>query len=205
MVIDWLVQHWMELAGTFFALVYLYLSVKENIWLWVTGFLTSLLYLIVFFQERLYADMGLQVYYLLISIYGWFAWKWGRDKSGKRKMPIRKTSLRLAVKLVGVSIIIYAVVVWALLKLPEIINIPASDLPYWDAFTTTGGIVATWMLAGKFIEHWLIWIIVDLVSSGMYLYKGLEITVILYLVYTVVAALGFWEWLKNMKYRDKSL
>lgn len=197
-------MHWLELAGTLFALVYLYLSVKENIWLWVTGFLTSLLYLVVFFQERLYADMGLQGYYLIISVYGWFSWKWGRQKSGKRKMPIRKTSSVLAIKLLIVGALVYSVVVFGLLRLPEMINIPASDLPYWDAFTTTGGIIATWMLARKLIEHWLIWVVVDLVSSGVYLYKGLEVTVLLYLIYTLVAVVGFREWMRNMKFRDHS-
>ena len=191
----------MELAGTFFALVYLYLSVKENIWLWVTGFLTSFFYLIVFFQQRLYADMGLQVYYLIISVYGWLAWRWGRRASGAKKMPIRRTHSVLWIKLFLVSGLVYVVVVMALLKLPELIDVPSSQLPFWDAFTTTGGIVATWMLARKLIEHWIIWVIVDLVSSGMYLYKGLEITVLLYLVYTTVAVLGFFEWQKNMKHR----
>lgn len=204
MVIDWFLQHWMELAGTLFALVYLYLSVKENIWLWVTGFLTSFFYLVVFFQERLYADMGLQGYYLVISVYGWFAWKWGREKSGHKKMPIRRTSALLALKLIIVTALVYLLVVFVLLKLPEMINIPSSDLPYLDAFTTTGGIVATWMLARKIIEHWLVWVVVDLVSSGMYLYKGLEVTVLLYVVYTLVAIVGFREWWKKMKFRDHS-
>ncbi len=203
MVIDWIHDHWMELFGTFFAFVYLYLSVRENIWLWVTGFLTSLLYLVVFFNERLYADMGLQLYYLLISVYGWFAWKWGRAKSGRKKMPINTVNLKMGAKLFGMGIIIYLVVVLALLKLPEILNIESSDLPFWDAFTTTGGIIATWMLTRKMIEHWLIWIVVDLVSSGMYLYKNLEVTVILYLVYTFVAVFGYLEWRRKMKWRDK--
>lgn len=204
MVIDWILLHWMELLGTFFAFVYLYLSVRENIWLWVTGFLTSFFYLVIFFDERLYADMGLQVYYLVISVYGWFAWKWGRQKSGHEKMPIRSLDIRMSAKLLGIGLIIYMLVVSALLKLPAVINIGGSDLPYWDAFTTTGGIVATWMLARKMIEHWLVWIVVDLVSSGMYFYKGLEVTVVLYLVYTLVAIIGYREWFRKMNSRDKT-
>jgi nicotinamide mononucleotide transporter len=203
MIISWLLVHWMELAGTFFALVYLWLSVRENIWLWATGFLTSFFYLIVFFDERLYADMGLQVYYLIISIYGWMTWKWGRKKSGRGKMPISTVNSALAIKLLGVYVVVYLLVVQALLKLPAIIEIPTSELPYWDAFTTTGGIVATWMLARKMIEHWLVWIVVDLVSAGMYVYKEMGITVVLYLIYTFVAILGYREWNKNMKWRDQ--
>ncbi|SFE76940.1 nicotinamide riboside transporter PnuC [Thermophagus xiamenensis] len=195
---QWLLQHWMELTGTVLSLIYLYFSVRENIWLWVTGFFSSLFYLIIFFHERLYADMGLQVYYLIISIYGWIVWTMGRQRSGRKKMPIRKTGIRKGLILLIAGGGIYLIVLLILLKLPAKIDIPASDLPYWDAFTTTGGIVATWMLAKKYLEHWLIWIIVDAVSSGMYLYKGLNITVLLYLVYTVVAVVGYYEWRQSM-------
>ncbi len=202
MLNDWLLSPWMEVLGTVFAIVYLFLSVKENIWLWATGFLTSFFYLIIFFDERLYADMGLQLYYLLISVYGWLVWKWGRYRSGRPKMPIQQLNLKLGLKLLMVGLIIYLLVVLALLKLPAMVNIAESDLPYWDAFTTTGGIVATWMLARKIIEHWLIWIVVDLVSSGMYFYKDLMVTMILYLIYTLFAIWGYKEWFRNMKLRD---
>ncbi|WP_016778895.1 nicotinamide riboside transporter PnuC [Anaerophaga thermohalophila] len=204
-MIEWLPEHWMEIAGTLLALVYLYLSVRENIWLWATGFLSSFFYMIVFFDEHLYADMGLQVYYLIISIYGWLTWKWGRQRTGRKKMPISKLNARTGVILLLIGGVVYVVVLLILLKVPSLIDIPASELPFWDAFTTTGGIIATWMLARKFIEHWLIWIVVDLVSSGMYFYKGLEVTVLLYLIYTAVAVIGFLEWNKNMKTRDRDI
>jgi len=204
-MIEWLSEHWLEIAGTFLALVYLYLSVRENIWLWATGFLSSFFYMIVFFDEHLYADMGLQVYYLVISIYGWLTWKWGRQKTGRKKMPIRKMNFRTGTILLLTGGVVYVVVLMILLKIPPLIDIPASELPIWDAFTTTGGIIATWMLAQKFIEQWLIWIVVDLVSSGMYFYKGLEVTVLLYLIYTVVAVIGYLEWNKNMKIRDSNI
>ncbi|WP_291859897.1 nicotinamide riboside transporter PnuC [Marinilabilia sp.] len=205
MIIDWLAQHWMELLGTLFALLYLYLSVRENIWLWLTGFVSSFFYLIVFFGERLYADMGLQVYYLVISVYGWLVWKMGREKSGRPKMPVSRIDESLGVKLVLAGMVIYIVVVVALLKLPVYLGIPTSDLPYWDALTTTGGIVATWMLARKKIEHWLVWVVVDLVSTGMYVYKGLTVTVVLYAIYTLVAVVGYREWKQQMITRDKNV
>ncbi|WP_010665021.1 nicotinamide riboside transporter PnuC [Marinilabilia salmonicolor] len=205
MIIDWLIAHWIELLGTIFALLYLYLSVRENIWLWVTGFVSSFFYLVLFLDERLYADMSLQVYYLVISVYGWLAWKTGRKESGKPKMPVSGVNKSLALKLLITGVLIYGVVVIALLKLPEQMGIPTSDLPYWDAFTTTGGIVATWMLARKKIEHWLVWVVVDLVSTGMYLYKGLTVTVVLYIVYTLVAVVGYREWKQQMMVRDREI
>lgn len=203
MIIDWLIAHWIELLGTIFALLYLYLSVRENIWLWLTGFVSSFFYLVLFLDERLYADMSLQGYYLVISVYGWLVWKTGRKESGKLKMPVSRVKNSLALKLLIIGALIYGVVVIALLKLPEQMGIPTSDLPYWDAFTTTGGIVATWMLARKKIEHWLVWVVVDLVSTGMYLYKGLTVTVVLYIIYTLVAVVGYREWRKQMMVRDR--
>lgn len=205
MIINWLANNWMELLGTFFALLYLYLSVRENIWLWVTGFVSSFFYLIIFFDERLYADMALQGYYLVISVYGWLVWKMGREKSGRPKMPVSCVNESLAVKLVLAGMVIYIVVVIALLKLPVYIGVLTSDLPYWDAFTTTGGIVATWMLARKKIEHWLVWIVVDIVSTGMYIYKGLAVTAVLYAIFTIVAMVGYREWKQQMITRDKNV
>jgi nicotinamide mononucleotide transporter len=205
MLIDWLANNWVELAGTLFAFLYLYLSVRENIWLWVTGFVSSFFFLIVFFNERLYADMGLQGYYLVISVYGWRAWKYGRKKTGRPKMPVSNVTGSLALKLGIAFILIYIIVAASLLELPERIGISASELPYWDAFTTTGGVVATWMLARKKIEHWLVWVIVDLVSCGMYIYKGLDVTVVLYFIYTVVAVVGYREWLQQLRTRDKNV
>ena len=202
-MIHWLWNHWLELTGTGLSLVYLYLSVRENIWLWGTGFFSSLIYLIVFFDERLYADMGLQVYYLIISVYGWLTWKMGRRATGGNKMAIRRTGLRNGTLLFLIGAVLYFLVLLVLLKVPSLLEIPSSDLPYWDAFTTTGGIIATWMLARKYIEHWWIWIVVDAVSSGMYFYKGLIITVLLYLIYTFVAVVGFVEWKRNMLSRGK--
>jgi len=205
MLIDWIGDHWLELIGTLFALLYLYLSVRENIWLWVTGFVSSFLYLIIFLEERLYADMGLQVYYLIISVYGWIVWKKGRKSSGRPKMPVSKVDVQLGLKLLLAGVVIYALVLTALLELPGILNIYTSELPYWDAFTTTGGIVATWMLARKKIEHWLVWVVVDLVSCGMYIYKGLDVTVVLYFIYTLVAVVGYREWMLQMKIRDGNI
>lgn len=205
MVNEWMQSHWMEVVGTFFALIYLYFSVRENIWLWVTGFVSSFFYLIVFYEGQLYADMGLQFYYLVISVYGWMVWQWGRKVSGRPKMPISGMKASTGIKLLVVGVLIYLVILATLIKLPEILDIPRSDLPYWDAFTTTGGILGTWMLARKMLENWLVWIVVDLVSSGMYVYKGLDVTVLLYLVYTTVAVIGYRQWRRKMKYRDHEM
>ena len=100
--------------------------------------------------------------------------------------------------LLGVTFAIYWILVALLTFLPRWLEIPSSQMIYWDAFTTAGSIVATWMLARKMLEHWLLWIVIDLVSLGMYLYKELYLTAFLFLVYTVMAVVGFREWKKGM-------
>lgn len=199
-MVTWLLLNWVELAGTVFAIVYLFLSVRENIWLWPVGFLTSSLYLVVFFQSRLYADMGLQAYYLFVSVYGWFHWR-GRRKGHElpeTKLPTRSINLIQWMKylslLLGLTIIIYFV----LRYLPAYINLPDSDLPWGDAFTTAGGIVATWMLAQKILENWLVWVVINGFSLGMYVYKELYITVFLFIIYTAMSVVGYYRWKKHM-------
>ncbi|WP_044118384.1 nicotinamide riboside transporter PnuC [Alkaliflexus imshenetskii] len=197
---SWLQQYWIELAGTIFAIIYLSLSIRENIWLWPVGFLTSFFYLIVFFQSRLYADMGLQFYYLVVSVYGWFHWM-GQRKNGvlvKTDLPtVSIVKMQWIVYLLAIGILIIFIYI-ALIFLPGMLDLPPSDLPLGDAFTTAASIVATWMLARKFLENWLIWIVVNAFSLGMYAYKGLYITVFLFVIYTAMSVVGYYRWKRHM-------
>jgi nicotinamide mononucleotide transporter len=199
-MMTWLQLNWMELAGTVCAIVYLYLSVRENIWLWPVGFLTSLLYLIVFYHSRLYADMGLQVYYLLVSVYGWIHWMGRKNGHNPMETNLLTTSISIKQWVVYSSFIaVLTLLLYFLLKhLPGLMDLPPSDLPLGDAFTTAGGIVATWMLARKMLENWLVWIVINGFSLGMYLYKELYITVFLFIIYTVMAVVGYYKWKGNM-------
>lgn len=199
---SWLQQYWIELAGTIFAIIYLSLSIRENIWLWPVGFLTSFFYLIVFFQSRLYADMGLQFYYLVVSVYGWFHWM-GQRKNGvlvKTDLPtVSIVKKQWIVYLLAIGILIIFIYI-ALIFLPGMLDLPPSDLPLGDAFTTAASIVATWMLARKILENWLIWIVVNAFSLGMYAYKGLYITVFLFVIYTAMSVVGYYRWKRHMQH-----
>ncbi|MBT6005878.1 MAG: nicotinamide mononucleotide transporter, partial [Prolixibacteraceae bacterium] len=127
------------------------------------------------------------------SIYGWYFWLKGAKPENGKTVPVRNLTKKLSYKLVIVTVVIYFVLLTILLEFTD------SDVPFMDSFTTALSIVATWMLAKKYIEHWLIWIFVDLFSSGLYIYKNLWPTVILFLVYTTMAYFGFKEWNKNLK------
>jgi len=194
-ILEWLLSNKLEVLGAILGILYIFFSIRQNILTWPTGLLTSVLYVVVFFQSKLYADMGLQVYYVIISLYGWYFWIKGKKQDEGEKVPVKITSGRLWIKLTVSSIILYAVILYVLL------NYTDSDVPYMDSITTALSIVATWMLARKYLEQWLIWVAVDAFSAGLYVYKGLWATVILFIIYTVMAVLGYIEWKKDYKFK----
>ncbi|MCF6333195.1 MAG: nicotinamide riboside transporter PnuC [Draconibacterium sp.] len=190
---EWLLSNKIEMLGAILGILYIFFSIRQNILTWPTGLLTSALYIVVFFQSKFYADMGLQVYYVGISIYGWYFWIKGKKTEDSKTVPVRLASKQLWIKLTVIATILYLVILAILL------NFTDSDVPYMDSFTTALSIIATWMLAKKYIEQWLIWIFVDFISAGLYIYKGLWPTVILFVIYTAMAYLGYIEWKKDLK------
>lgn len=193
--LEWFLTNKIEVLGAILGLFYIVFSIRQNILTWPTGLLTSALYVVVFFRSGFYADMGLQLYYVFISIYGWYFWlKGGSKETADVGTPqVRKTSKKLWIRLTLLFFVLYAAILFILL------NFTDSTVPFMDTLTTALSIVATWMLAKKYIEHWLIWIFVDLVSTGLYVYKNLWPTVILFLVYTLMAFVGYREWRKDLK------
>lgn len=195
-ILEWLSGNKIELLGAILGLLYIFFSIRQSLLTWPTGLLTSLLYTFVFLKSGFYADMGLQIYYVGISIYGWYYWLKGaknRSKIDHNDLPVQKTNKKLMIILLLVSAVIFLLILFVLL------NFTDSNVPYMDSLTTALSIVATWMLAKKYIEHWLIWIFVDLFSAGLYIYKNLWPTVVLFIVYTIMALLGYLEWKKNIK------
>lgn len=184
-ILEWLSENPIEVLGAILGMIYIFFSIRQNIFTWPTGLISSFLYVIVFFDAKLYADMGLQVYYVVISLYGWYFWLKGKKQDTEEQVPVRLTTQKLKYLLVAASVALYVLILF-ILK-----NFTDSDVPYMDSLTTALSIVATWMLAKKYIEHWLIWIFVDAVSAGLYVYKGLWATVILFSIYTFMAAYGY--------------
>lgn len=200
-MLSYLVANWIEVVGAVLAIAYLFLSIRGNIWLWLLGFLTSSFYLIIFFKSRLYADMGLQFYYMVVSVYGWFHWM---GTKGRAKLPttnLKTTVLSSIGWLISIAsvVLLMGIIFVVLLIGPSFFNLPSSALPLGDAFTTAASIVATWMLARKILDNWLYWIVIDSVSLGMYIYKELYITSFLFLIYTVMAVVGYFKWKSQMK------
>lgn len=191
-ITEWLLSNKIELLGAILGILYIIFSIRQNLLTWQIGILTSLLYIVVFFKSELYAAMGLQGYYVFISIYGWILWLRGKKENSKSLLPVQLVNRKLWIKIAAVSFIIYTAILFILL------NFSNSDVPLMDSLTTSLSIVATWMMAKKYIEHWIIWIFVDVVSSGLYIYKNLWPTVVLFVVYTIMAFIGFIEWKKDL-------
>jgi nicotinamide mononucleotide transporter len=197
-ILNWLRENSIETLGTIIGLIYLWLSVKQNIWLWLFGIISSALYIYVFFVARLYALTSLQVYYVIVSFYGWFHWLYGNKTEGQpgKKLPIGRITVKQASLLFGITVLLNIIFYFVLKYFTN------SDQPFWDSFSTAVSIIATWMLARKVLEHWLVWIVVDAVMAVLYFEKQLYPTVILYSTYTILAILGFIEWKKDFKQQE---
>ena len=195
LTIKWLSGNYIELLGAILGFAYIFFSIRQSILTWPVGLLTSIIYVWVFFNTKLYADMGLQLYYVVISIYGWYEWVKGKSTSsgGKEALKISRLSLKLGLVLSFTSVAV-CLLMWFVLK-----NYTDSTVPFADSLATALSIVATWMLALKILEHWLVWIFVDAFSIGLFWYKELYPTVVLFVIYTVMAVVGFIEWKKEME------
>ena len=191
-MINWILENWIEVFGAVAGILYIYLSIKQNILLWPFGLVTSLVYIYVFFVAKFYADMSLQFYYVFISIYGWLLWKKSEKNTEEESLKVSRIRLKLAIILFLITLGIFAVIAWIL------VNYTDSPMPYWDALTTAASITATWMLAKKIIEHWYIWVVVNLISIGLYFVRELYPTVILFTIYAVMAVIGYLQWKKSL-------
>ncbi len=192
-VISWLLSNLTEILGTLLGLAYIILSVRQRIFTWPAGIASSMLYVIVFFQARLYANALLQFYYVGMGIYGWYYWLKGKRETSSGQLPVKRLRLSQGVKLGMLLIPLFGVFYYILSAHTD------SPVPIMDAMTTSLSIVATWMLARKILFNWVIWIVVDLAAAGLYIYRELYPTSILYMVYTVLAFYGYLEWKKSIQ------
>ena len=198
---DYFINHWIEICGVIISLGYLCFSILRLIWLWPFGLASSIFYMVIYFQSGFYADMGLQFYYAGISIYGWIVWRERHEDveseedgvNAVNNLQMSHLTARLAWILTGVFLVLWALIWYILGRWTD------SVIPGWDALTTAASIVATWMLARKILEHWLVWVVVDAISIGLYLWKELYPTAILFLFYTSLAVVGYHQWKKAMR------
>lgn len=175
----------LEVIGFISGALAVWLTVKENIWNWPIGIVNSATYVVVFFKQRLFADGGLQVIYVVLGFWGWWAWLFG----GKNRT--RLTVVRSPIWEYGVLGVITVAATWAMtLYLGQ----QKDAAPFLDAFTTVLSLVAQYQLTRKYLENWLIWIFVDIIYVPLYIWKGLYLTATLYVIFLVMAVLGLLHW-----------
>lgn len=194
MIIDWIKNNYVEIIGAITGLTFLYFEIKQRIWLWPLGILTSVFYIYIFYTSKFYADMSLQFYYLVVGIYGWYAW--GKGKSDQTDMPVVRITRKQIVALSLVTTALFAVLSYILTEFTD------SPLPYWDAFTTALSITATWMLTQKILEQWWVWVVVNFVSLGLYICKDLYATSVLFLAYGTLSFVGYYNWKNSVEKMD---
>lgn len=202
MIYIWLSNNYIEVFGVVTGILYVFLEIRQNLWLWPVGIVTSAVYISVFFTGKLYADMSLQGYYLVISVLGWYWWARNKRESGRRgdmkkedmkeELKVTRLKLKTGIILSLVFVLLYFNMWFVLSRFTD------SPVPGCDSFITSLSIIATWMLARKIYEHWILWIIVNFMAATLFLMRGLYPTVILYVVYGVMSFSGLAVWKKTI-------
>lgn len=182
----------MELLGTIVGLIYLWLEYKASIYLWIAGIVMPAIYLFVYYEAGLYADFGINVYYLLAAVYGWIVWRSGKTKDAP-ELPITRMPRSYWLPLLVVFTLVFVGIAWLLITQTD------STVPWADSFTTALSIVGMWMLARKYLQQWWVWIVVDAACSALYIYKELYFTAVLYALYAIIAIFGYFKWKKMME------
>jgi nicotinamide mononucleotide transporter len=186
----------LQVVGVALGLLYLYLEYKANIWLWVVGIIMPIVHGALYFKSGLYADCAMQVYYILAGLYGLAVWARGNSKQKSKDKSCTGISSTPA-KMWSLILMLYVILHTAIYYI--LITFTDSNVPFWDAMTTALCIVAYWMLSRKFVEQWLVWLAVDVITVGLYVYKDIPLTAGLYALYCVLAIVGYKRWLKMMR------
>ncbi len=186
-----------EIIGAVIGLLYLFFEYRASRWLWPVGVLMPLFYVWIFFQSKFYADMGINVYYFFASIYGWI--RWNREKNQGTGLPITHTPKRLMLPLTVIGLSLFALIALILHRYTD------SPVVVGDSLTTALSILGMWMLAQKHVEQWWLWFVVNIISCGLYLWKGLYPTAALFAIYSVISVFGYYKWRRLMKQQASSV
>ena len=190
-MMEFLAAHWLDIVTTVLGLAYILLEYRASVWMWVVGFLMQALGIVLYYQKGLYADCGMEFYYLSMTVYGY--WRWVHGSVSKEPLPIHHFPKRLVLPWLLIIAVVWGVIYWLLVTFTN------SNVPLADSFTTALSIVGIWALAHKYLEQWFIWIAVDIVTSVLYFYKEIPFKASRYALYVVIAILGYRKWWQLMR------
>ena len=200
-------QIFLEAVAAFFGLLSVFFSVKRNIWVYPTGIISTTIYVYILFNFGLLGDMLINVYYSIMSIYGWISWNKNTENQIIRVDFAKKKDWLVGLSLFVLSFIAVCGVYYFKPFIDNHFSMNGVSLGFqqldwanWlDIFTTSLFLIGMWFMAKRKVENWLFWIVGDLICIPMMLYKGLGITSLQYLVFTIMAVMGYLEWMKQVK------
>ncbi|HEX7123770.1 MAG TPA: nicotinamide riboside transporter PnuC [Gemmatimonadaceae bacterium] len=181
----------LEAIAALFGVVSVYLGTRQNILIWPTGIVNVGLYFLVFFDARLYADAGLQLVYLALLVYGWWAWLYGGAEH--TRLEVARVRPRAMVWLMLLNVVAWLALATTLHRYTN------AAIPYLDALLTTTSLVAQWMMTRKLLEAWVVWIAVDAVYVPTFIWRELYPTALLYAIFLVLAVKGYRDWRASME------
>lgn len=184
---------WLEWLAFLSGALSVYLSTRENVWSWPLGIINVSLYFLLFRRAGLYSDMGLQLVYLALSIYGWYEWLFGGKN--RTELHVSRATPRLWLSSLVIAVSCWFVLSWFTSRLQGV------ALPHLDAALVSLSLVAQWWMTRKILENWLLWILADLVYVPMFVYKRLCLTAGLYAVFFVLAVMGYLGWRRSWRER----
>lgn len=189
-LIQWMLQNPAEIFAAILGISGVWLTTRQNLWCWPVGLANVILSAWVFFHARLYADVVLQAFYFVTTLYGWYQWKFGgKTKSGLKVSRIPRLLLLILI-FSGFAAVFLSGWLFA--------SFTNASLPYWDAGVAVWGVIATFAMARKYLESWTLWILIDSVCVGIYFYKELYAFTALYFIFVLLAVYGYISWKKDL-------
>ena len=180
-----------EAIAVVLGITYLLLAVRENLWCWYAAFVSTSIFLVLFWNVNLLMESALQVYYLVMAVYGW--WQWQHGSGDQTELAISRWGTRQ--HLVALAAVLIASAASGIL----LQQFTTAAKPFLDSFTTWGSILTTWMVARKILENWLYWLVIDSVSIYLYLDRELYLTALLFALYLVIVLFGYRKWLLHYR------
>lgn len=182
---------WLEIVAFAIALAMVGCNIREIHWGWPLAIVSSVLYFALFWRSKLYGDAALQVFFAVVAFWGWLQWLRGRREDGSALTVSRLSRAALT------RVLLACAVLWPATGL-FLKHFTDTDVPWWDAFPTAVSIVGQFLLGRKFIENWAVWIVVNVVSVGLFAYKGLWLTALLYTLFIALSGVGWRAWQRKL-------
>ena len=191
----WQLTSGWEIIAVIFAIAYLLLAIKESIWCWPAALISTLLYTFLFFDVNLYMESALQIFYIIMAIYGWILWRHHSDK----KQDLHISVWSITNHLIAISSVLILVIVSGYF----LQNNTDAMFPWLDSFTTWAAVITTWMVTKKVLENWIYWLVIDSVAIYLYIQRDLYLTAVLFTVYVILCFVGFYQWNKTYQLQNK--